>query len=63
VRWRASDSTTRGKRAASNEGARRGGRGRPCRGAPLLAALVRDDGRLVGIVNRYDVLREVAGIG
>jgi len=27
------------------------------------AALVRDDGRLVGIVNRYDVLREVAGIG
>jgi len=27
------------------------------------AALVRDGGRLVGIVNRYDVLREVAGIG
>jgi cystathionine beta-synthase len=27
------------------------------------AALVRDDGRLAGIVNRYDVLREVAGIG
>ena len=27
------------------------------------AALVRDDGHLVGIVNRYDVLREVAGIG
>ena len=27
------------------------------------AALVRDDGRLVGIVNRYDVLRQVAGIG
>jgi cystathionine beta-synthase len=27
------------------------------------AALVRDQGRLVGIVNRYDVLREVAGIG
>jgi len=27
------------------------------------AALVRDAGRLVGIVNRYDVLREVAGIG
>jgi cystathionine beta-synthase len=27
------------------------------------AALVRDKGRLVGIVNRYDVLREVAGIG
>jgi cystathionine beta-synthase len=27
------------------------------------AALVRDDGRLVGIVNRYDVLREMAGIG
>lgn len=27
------------------------------------AALVRDEGRLVGIVNRYDVLREVAGIG
>jgi cystathionine beta-synthase len=27
------------------------------------AALVREDGRLVGIVNRYDVLREVAGIG
>ena len=27
------------------------------------AALVRRDGRLVGIVNRYDVLREVAGIG
>ncbi len=26
------------------------------------AALVRDAGRLVGIVNRYDVLREVAGI-
>ena len=27
------------------------------------AALIRDEGRLVGIVNRYDVLREVAGIG
>ena len=27
------------------------------------AALVRDDGRLVGLVNRYDVLRQVAGIG
>ena len=27
------------------------------------AALIRDQGRLVGIVNRYDVLREVAGIG
>jgi cystathionine beta-synthase len=27
------------------------------------AALVRDAGRLVGIVTRYDVLREVAGIG
>jgi predicted transcriptional regulator len=27
------------------------------------AALVREGGRLVGIVNRYDVLREVAGIG
>ena len=27
------------------------------------AALVRAGGRLVGIVNRYDVLREVAGIG
>jgi cystathionine beta-synthase len=27
------------------------------------AALVRDAGRLVGIVNRYDVLRQVAGIG
>jgi cystathionine beta-synthase len=27
------------------------------------AALVRDAGRLVGIVNRYDVLREVVGIG
>jgi cystathionine beta-synthase len=27
------------------------------------AALVRDEGRLIGIVNRYDVLREVAGIG
>jgi len=27
------------------------------------AALVRDGGRLAGIVNRYDVLREVAGIG
>jgi predicted transcriptional regulator len=27
------------------------------------AALVRDQGRLVGIVNRYDVLREVVGIG
>jgi cystathionine beta-synthase len=27
------------------------------------AALVRDGGRLVGIVNRYDVLGEVAGIG
>jgi cystathionine beta-synthase len=27
------------------------------------AALVRDGGRLVGIVNRYDVLRQVAGIG
>jgi len=27
------------------------------------AALIRTDGRLVGIVNRYDVLREVAGIG
>jgi cystathionine beta-synthase len=27
------------------------------------AALIRKDGRLVGIVNRYDVLREVAGIG
>ncbi|MCG6924471.1 MAG: pyridoxal-phosphate dependent enzyme [Acidobacteria bacterium] len=27
------------------------------------AALVRNGGRLVGIVNRYDVLREVAGIG
>jgi cystathionine beta-synthase len=27
------------------------------------AALIRDGGRLVGIVNRYDVLREVAGIG
>jgi cystathionine beta-synthase len=27
------------------------------------AALVRHAGRLVGIVNRYDVLREVAGIG
>jgi predicted transcriptional regulator len=27
------------------------------------AALVRGDERLVGIVNRYDVLREVAGIG
>ena len=27
------------------------------------AALVRDQGRLAGIVNRYDVLREVAGIG
>jgi cystathionine beta-synthase len=27
------------------------------------AALVRDGGHLVGIVNRYDVLREVAGIG
>jgi len=27
------------------------------------AALVREGGRLAGIVNRYDVLREVAGIG
>lgn len=27
------------------------------------AALIRDGGSLVGIVNRYDVLREVAGIG
>jgi cystathionine beta-synthase len=27
------------------------------------AALIREGGRLVGIVNRYDVLREVAGIG
>ena len=27
------------------------------------AALVRDGGHLVGIVNRYDVLRQVAGIG
>jgi cystathionine beta-synthase len=27
------------------------------------AALIRDGGRLAGIVNRYDVLREVAGIG
>jgi len=27
------------------------------------AALIRDGGRLVGIVNRYDVLRQVAGIG
>jgi cystathionine beta-synthase len=27
------------------------------------AALIRGGGRLVGIVNRYDVLREVAGIG
>jgi cystathionine beta-synthase len=27
------------------------------------AALIRDGGRLIGIVNRYDVLREVAGIG
>ncbi len=27
------------------------------------AALVREGGRLIGIVNRYDVLREVAGIG
>jgi cystathionine beta-synthase len=27
------------------------------------AALVREGGRLTGIVNRYDVLREVAGIG
>jgi cystathionine beta-synthase len=27
------------------------------------AALVRDAGRLVGLVNRYDVLRQVAGIG
>jgi len=27
------------------------------------AALVRDQGHLVGIVNRYDVLREVVGIG
>jgi cystathionine beta-synthase len=27
------------------------------------AALIRDGGTLVGIVNRYDVLREVAGIG
>ena len=27
------------------------------------AALVRDEGRLVGLVNRYDVLRQVAGIG
>jgi predicted transcriptional regulator len=27
------------------------------------AALVREGARLVGIVNRYDVLREVAGIG
>jgi cystathionine beta-synthase len=27
------------------------------------AAVVRDGGKLVGIVNRYDVLREVAGIG
>ena len=27
------------------------------------AALIREEGRLVGIVNRYDVLREVAGIG
>jgi cystathionine beta-synthase len=27
------------------------------------AALVRDGGRLVGLVNRYDVLREIAGIG
>ena len=26
------------------------------------AALVRRDGQLVGIVNRYDVLRQVAGI-
>ncbi len=26
------------------------------------AALVRENGRLVGIVNRYDVLRQVAGI-
>ncbi len=26
------------------------------------AALVREDGQLVGIVNRYDVLRQVAGI-
>ena len=27
------------------------------------AALIREGGRLIGIVNRYDVLREVAGIG
>ena len=27
------------------------------------AALVRREGQLVGIVNRYDVLRQVAGIG
>lgn len=27
------------------------------------AALIREGGKLVGIVNRYDVLREVAGIG
>jgi predicted transcriptional regulator len=27
------------------------------------AALVREEGRLVGLVNRYDVLRQVAGIG
>jgi cystathionine beta-synthase len=27
------------------------------------AALVRRDGQLVGVVNRYDVLRQVAGIG
>jgi cystathionine beta-synthase len=27
------------------------------------AALIRDGGSLIGIVNRYDVLREVAGIG
>jgi len=57
LQYRAGANLERTARAA---GALRGGAGRLLRD-PLGAA--RDAGRLAGIVNRYDVLREVAGIG